>query len=150
MIIRVIIIKKTTIKVFTDIIKWYIISLKYRFGMLGGKMEVKLARIKKKLTQAQLCKLVKTSPKKLVEIERGNYDMVTLGLAKRLAKVLDTNVVDLFFKEGEEQKMKRKFTEQIEEITKECDTKELIEVLKKTMIEIKELSKNSKIQEEIK
>lgn len=113
-------------------------------------MEVKLARIKKKLTQAQLCKLVKTSPKKLVEIERGNYDMVTLGLAKRLAKVLDTNVVDLFFKEGEEQKMKRKFTEQIEEITKECDTKELIEVLKKTMIEIKELSKNSKIQEEIK
>lgn len=40
--------------------------------------------------------------------------------------------------------MKGKFTEQIEEITKECDTKELIEVLKTTLIEIKKLSKNNK------
>lgn len=65
-------------------------------------MEVKIARIKKNLTQMQLCKLVKTSPKKLVEIERGNYDKVTLGLARRIAKALDTNVMDLFFKEEEE------------------------------------------------
>ena len=31
-------------------------------------MKVKIARIKKGLTQLQLCKLVKTSPKKIVEI----------------------------------------------------------------------------------
>ncbi len=62
-------------------------------------MEVKIARIKKGLTQIELCKLVKTSPKKIVEIERGNYDMVTLGLAKKIAKVLDVSIADLFLKE---------------------------------------------------
>ena len=60
-------------------------------------MKVKIARIKKGLTQLQLCKLVKTSPKKIVEIERGNYDMVTLGLAE----VLDSNVVELFLNKEE-------------------------------------------------
>ncbi|EGT0013484.1 helix-turn-helix domain-containing protein [Clostridium perfringens] len=60
-------------------------------------MKVKIARIKKGITQQQLCKIVKTSPKKLVEIERGNYDMVTIGLAKKIAAALDTTVQDLFF-----------------------------------------------------
>ncbi len=64
-------------------------------------MKVKIARIKKGLTQLQLCKLVKTSPKKIVEIERGNYDMVTLGLAKKIAEVLDSNVVELFLNKEE-------------------------------------------------
>lgn len=44
--------------------------------------------------------------------------------------------------------MKGKFTEQIEEITKNCDTKELIEVLKTTLIEIKKMSKNNRKIEE--
>ena len=64
-------------------------------------MKVKIARIKKGLIQLQLCKLVKTSPKKIVEIERGNYDMVTLGLAKKIAEVLDSNVVELFLNKEE-------------------------------------------------
>lgn len=64
-------------------------------------MKVKIARIKKGLTQLQLCKLVKTSPKKIVEIERGNYDMLTLGLAKKIAEVLDSNVVELFLNKEE-------------------------------------------------
>ena len=60
-------------------------------------MEVKIARIKKSLTQAQLCKIVKISPRKIVEIEKGNYDKVTIGLAKKIAKLLEMSVQDLFF-----------------------------------------------------
>lgn len=64
-------------------------------------MNVKIARIKKGFTQAQLCKIVKTSPKKMVEIEKGNYDNVTKALMERIAKALDTTVVGLFFSEEE-------------------------------------------------
>lgn len=64
-------------------------------------MNVKIARIKKGLTQAELCKIVKTSPKKLVEIERGNYGNVTKSLMERIAKALDTTVQELFFSEEE-------------------------------------------------
>ncbi|HFD2059071.1 helix-turn-helix transcriptional regulator [Clostridium perfringens] len=60
-------------------------------------MEVKIARIKKGLTQKELCDIVKTSPKKLVDIEKGNYEMVTIGLAKRIARALDKSVQELFF-----------------------------------------------------
>lgn len=64
-------------------------------------MNVKIARIKKGLTQAELCKIVKTSPKKLVDIERGNYDNVTKSLMERIAKALDTTAQKLFFSEEE-------------------------------------------------
>lgn len=60
-------------------------------------MEVKIARIKKRLTQKQLCKIVKMSPKKLVEIEKGNYDKITFRLAKKIATALDTTIEHLFF-----------------------------------------------------
>ncbi|MDU1442081.1 MAG: helix-turn-helix transcriptional regulator [Clostridium cochlearium] len=62
-------------------------------------MNVKIARIKKGLTQKELCKMVKTSPKKIVEIEKGNYDNVRIGLAKKIAKALDSTVQELFFNE---------------------------------------------------
>ena len=62
-------------------------------------MEVKIARIKKGLTQAQLCKIVKTSPKKLVEIEKGNHDNVNLGLMKKLAAALNSTIENLFFQD---------------------------------------------------
>ena len=64
-------------------------------------MKVKIARIKKRLTQKELCKIVKTSSKKIVAIERGECDTVTIGLAKRIAKALDTTVQELFFSEDE-------------------------------------------------
>lgn len=64
-------------------------------------MNVKIARIKKGLTQAELCKMVKTSPKKLVEIERGNYGNVTKSLMERIAKALESTVQELFFSEEE-------------------------------------------------
>lgn len=60
-------------------------------------MNVKIARIKKGITQAQLCKLVKVSPKKLVLIERGDYSTVSFGLAERIAAALDSTVQELFF-----------------------------------------------------
>lgn len=64
-------------------------------------MKVKIARIKKGLTQAQLRELVGgISLNTIVKIERGDVDGLTLGQAKRIAKALDTAVEELFFKEG--------------------------------------------------
>ncbi len=63
-------------------------------------MEVKIARIRKGLTQAELRKIVGVSPSTLVKIERGDYDNVRIGLAKKIAKALDADVKELFFKEG--------------------------------------------------
>lgn len=62
-------------------------------------MNVKLARIKKGLTQSELCKKVKTSPKKLVAIERGEYGSVTKSLMERIATELGSTVQELFFSE---------------------------------------------------
>lgn len=64
-------------------------------------MKVKIARIKKGLTQMELRELVKPmSLSTIVKIERGDVDGLTLGQAKRIAKALDTTVEELFFKEG--------------------------------------------------
>lgn len=60
-------------------------------------MEVKIARIKKGLTQEQLRKQVKISPNKLTQIEHGNYSNVTFEQMKKIAKALETDVVKLFF-----------------------------------------------------
>ncbi|NLK24033.1 MAG: helix-turn-helix domain-containing protein [Clostridiales bacterium] len=62
-------------------------------------MEVKLARIKAGLTQTELCKIIKTSPKKLVAIERGHYENVNKSLMVKIAKALNTTVQELFFSE---------------------------------------------------
>lgn len=62
-------------------------------------MNVKIARIKKGLTQQELCKIVKTSPKKLVEIERGHYEKVTKELMEKIAVALNSTVQKLFFDE---------------------------------------------------
>lgn len=64
-------------------------------------MNVKIARIKKGLTQAQLCKIVKTSPKKLGSIERGKYGNVTKDLMESIAVALDSTVQELFFQDTE-------------------------------------------------
>lgn len=62
-------------------------------------MRVKIARIKCGLTQAELCKKIKMSPKKLCEVERGNLDILTLANMKAIAEVLNTDVQELFFSE---------------------------------------------------
>ncbi|WP_017414135.1 helix-turn-helix transcriptional regulator [Clostridium tunisiense] len=68
-------------------------------------MKVKIARIKRGLTQKQLRqKLVEEyslgiSPNTLVQIEKGNYDNVTFGLMKKIANTLSEDVKDLFFED---------------------------------------------------
>jgi putative transcriptional regulator len=60
-------------------------------------MEVKIARIRKGLTQKQLRELVGISPQTLVAIERGHYEKVNIPLAKKLAEILGASVLELFF-----------------------------------------------------
>ncbi len=62
-------------------------------------MNVKIARIKAGFTQNQLCEMVKMSPRKLGAIEKGNYDIVTLGNMKALSKALSVSIQELFFSE---------------------------------------------------
>lgn len=62
-------------------------------------MSVKIARIKVGLTQAELCKKIKMSPKKLCEVEKGNYDILTLANMRAISKVLKVSIQELFFSE---------------------------------------------------
>lgn len=64
--------------------------------------KIKLARLEAGYTQTQLCKMVKTSPKKLVEMERGNTDRATKILMLRLSEVLKIPVKELFFEDVKE------------------------------------------------
>ncbi|MHC1720830.1 MAG: helix-turn-helix transcriptional regulator [Clostridiaceae bacterium] len=58
-------------------------------------MEVKLARIKKHMTQEELCKVLKISKTTLGNIERGNFDNMKIGLAKKISKTLDIPIEKL-------------------------------------------------------
>lgn len=60
-------------------------------------MNIKIARIKKGLTQKQLREIVNISPNKLVQIEKGNYSNVTYDQMVKIAKVLDSTPQELFF-----------------------------------------------------
>ena len=60
---------------------------------------VKIARIKKGLTQEELRKVIGVSPNTLVKIEKGEHDNVRLGLAKKIAQALDSTVEELFLAE---------------------------------------------------
>ena len=60
-------------------------------------MNIKIARIKKGLTQKELRELVKIAPKTLINIERGNFNNVTYSQMLRFSKALETSVQELFF-----------------------------------------------------
>ena len=64
-------------------------------------MNLKLARIKKGLTQRQLGKLVGLSNVTISHIENSNSDNVTKSIMIKIAKELDTTVQALFFDEEE-------------------------------------------------
>lgn len=64
-------------------------------------MNVKLARIKAGLTQKELAALVGISNVTIVKIEKGNYDSITRATMIKIAKVLNSNVTELFFSEEE-------------------------------------------------
>ncbi|WP_252237878.1 helix-turn-helix domain-containing protein [Clostridium sp. VAP51] len=58
--------------------------------------EIKRKRLEAGLTQQELCNIVKTSPKKIVSIERGEIGNTTLDLMKRIAVTLNSTVEELF------------------------------------------------------
>lgn len=60
-------------------------------------MNVKIARIKKNLTQKELAKLVGISNVTVVKIEKGNFNNVKFGILKKIAEILDSSVQELFF-----------------------------------------------------
>lgn len=65
------------------------------------KNNLKVARAKKNLTQAQLADLVGVSRQAVNNIEKGNFNPSTL-LALKMAKVLEASVEELFeLEEGE-------------------------------------------------
>lgn len=64
-------------------------------------MNLKLARIKKGLTQRQLGKLVGLSNVTISHIENSNSDNVTKSIMLKIAKALDATVQELFFDEEE-------------------------------------------------
>ncbi len=59
-------------------------------------MGVKLARIKKGLTQKEFAKLVGTSHVTIVKIEKGELEGISFGLLKRIANILECTFEDLF------------------------------------------------------
>ena len=60
-------------------------------------MNLKLARIKKGLTQRELGKLVGLSNVTISHIENSNSDNVTKSIMIKIAAALDTTVQALFF-----------------------------------------------------
>lgn len=64
-------------------------------------MNLKLARIKKGLTQRELGKLVGLSNVTISHIENSNSDNVTKSIMIKIATALDTTVQALFFDEEE-------------------------------------------------
>ncbi|PIH05215.1 helix-turn-helix transcriptional regulator [Clostridium combesii] len=60
-------------------------------------MNVKLRRIELGIKQQDLAKQLGIGRSTLLKIEKGNYDNVKIGLAKRIAKALDSTVTELFF-----------------------------------------------------
>nr|UVN03562.1 MAG: helix-turn-helix domain protein [Bacteriophage sp.] len=62
-------------------------------------MNVKLARIKKGLTQRQFAKLVGISNVTIIKIEKDDIDGISFGLLRRIAVALDSTVQELFLHE---------------------------------------------------
>lgn len=62
-------------------------------------MSLKIERVKKDLTQKELQKLTGVSRPTIRKIEKGNTDVVALGIYKKLAKALDIPVEELIKEE---------------------------------------------------
>ena len=63
------------------------------------RMNLKLARIEKDLTQQELADLVNVTRQTIGLIEKGDYNP-TLNLCIKIAKTLDRTLDSLFWKEG--------------------------------------------------
>ena len=62
-------------------------------------MKVKLERIKKQMTQEEVCKKVKISKTTLIKVERGDFSPLTYKKMISLADVLGCDAKELFFEE---------------------------------------------------
>lgn len=62
-------------------------------------LSLKLARIKKGLTQKQLYEISGVSSATICNIEKHGIDTIPVKTLKKLAAALDTTVTDLFFSE---------------------------------------------------
>lgn len=58
-------------------------------------LNLKIARIKKGLTQKQLAEIVGSSPATINKIEKGKAD-IRVGTLKKIAKALDISIAELF------------------------------------------------------
>lgn len=64
--------------------------------------KMKIKRLKKNLTQQELSKYTNTGLNTIVKLEKGDIGGSRVSTLEKIAKALDTSVVDLFFKEEEE------------------------------------------------
>jgi len=62
---------------------------------------LKVARVKKRLTQRQLVEISDVGLTSITKIERYGIETATVSTLRKLAKALDTTVTELFFSEEE-------------------------------------------------
>lgn len=62
-------------------------------------MSLKIERVKRDLTQKELQDLTGVSRPTIRKIEKGNTDVVALGIYKKIAKALDISVEELIKEE---------------------------------------------------
>jgi len=65
-----------------------------------ARMNLRLARVEKNLSQQELADMVKASRQTIGLIEKGGYNP-TLNLCIRIAKMLDTTLDHLFWEDNE-------------------------------------------------
>ena len=67
-------------------------------------INIKLARIKQGIKQIDFAKEINVSPATLIRWEKGiDTDKIRLGTKKKMAKLLNTTVQELFFSDDEEE-----------------------------------------------
>lgn len=64
-------------------------------------MNVKIKRIIKGLSQKKLAELVGTSNVTIVKIEKGDIESIKFGTLKKIAKVLNSTIEELFLSNEE-------------------------------------------------
>lgn len=68
-------------------------------------IKMKVARVRKDLSQEQLARQVGATRQTILMIESGNYNP-SLNLCKEICKVLDVTLNDIFWEEGEQSEAK--------------------------------------------
>lgn len=69
---------------------------------MNNGMNVKIARIKKGLSQRDLAKLCGVCQNTIVKIEKGEIDTMLVQNLKKVAEVLEVDFVKLFFSNDEQ------------------------------------------------